>query len=450
MIVSLSIFGVGWFSHGRSQDRHSLMVGVAFLIIGSLDVMHTLSYEGMPDFVTANSANKATQFWLIVRAFAAFMFLWSAVFFRKKISRRISRWSLLAMAIAFIAFVFFTVVFYPDVLPSTFAPETGLTAFKLRTEYLIILLLLIAAFLYGRIAIGAPDGHGAVYASAMILCVFSELAFTMYHSVFDSYNILGHLLKIIAFVLIYKGLFIASVNRPYDDLVGLNSELRHKVFAHEVATRQIEALSAELLRISEIERSQIAGELHDSLGQSLVLATLKMQSAMANMPGISSEEKKAIIEPIQQALQTAREISHRLTPAHLENLGIRLALEDLLQNIAKASNLRIKYELAALDVFPGGWNIDFYRIVQEALTNVIKHASASQITVSAGKTAHGLEVTISDNGEGLPAANKSGGLGLLLMQQRAKAFGGTVAFKRLNPGFAVVVDIPASIGVPAA
>lgn len=335
-------------------------------------------------------------------------------------------------------------------LPITFVAQTGLTPFKRQSEYLIISLLLIAAFLYGRIAVRSQDGHAAVYASAMILCVFSELAFTMYHSVFDSQNILGHILKIMAFALIYKGLFIASVNKPYDELMALNSDLRHKVFAHEVATRQIEALSAELMRISEIERSQIAGELHDSLGQSLVLATLKMQSATANIPGISSEEKKAIIEPLQQALQTAREISHRLTPAHLENLGIRLAIEDLLQNIAKASNLKIEYELAALDLFPGGWNIDFYRIVQEALTNVIKHASASRISVQAGKTGRGIEVTISDNGEGLPSAIKSGGLGLLLMQQRAKAFGGTVEFKRLNPGFAVVVHIPASVGVPAA
>jgi signal transduction histidine kinase len=446
----MSIFGLGWYSHRETRDQHSLFLSTAFLAVGLLDFMHTLSYEGMPDFITPNSANKSSQFWIIARFFAAAVFVLSALFASKKIFRYVSKWIYLFSALVFVSGVSWLITFIPALLPSTFEADSGLTPFKKNAEYVIICLLVVAAYVYARRGKEWKNRYDAIYASAMVLCIFSELAFAMYFSVFDSYNVFGHLLKIVAFGLIYKGLFIASVNRPYDRLANLNKELQLKIGEHEAATRQVEALSTELMRISELERAQIAGELHDSLGQYLVLATLKLRAYLDSGQEATPAEKQAILEPIQNALQTARNISHRLTPAHLENLGMRLAIEDLLETIGKTSKLALRYDLAALENFPGRWNIDFYRIVQEALTNIIKHASASQVSVIARKVGDGIELTISDDGAGLSRGVKSGGVGMLLMQQRARTFGGRVMFQSLNPGFAVVVDIPALVGAPAA
>ena len=78
VMVSISIFGVGWFTYDHSKDRHILFLGAAFLAIGLMDFMHTLGYAGMPPFITPNSANKSTQFWIAVRLFTASAFLVSA------------------------------------------------------------------------------------------------------------------------------------------------------------------------------------------------------------------------------------------------------------------------------------------------------------------------------------------------------------------------------------
>lgn len=216
--------------------------------------------------------------------------------------------------------------------------------------------------------------------------------------------------------------------------------------------QQIEALSAEIFRTSEAERSQIAGELHDSLGQHLVLASMRISSSIAELPGITEEAKKVILEPIAAALRIAREISHRLVPAHLESIGLKLAVDDLVASITQDGKFIVHAETEALQsIFPGGWNIDLYRIIQEALTNILKHAGADEIRLVTEVTHYGMSVTIKDNGTKDPVERKTEqGIGLLLMQQRAKSFGGKINFVHADSGFAVCIEIPGQFDTPVA
>ncbi len=229
VMVSLSIFGVGWYTYEQSKDSHALFLSAAFLAIGIMDFMHALGYAGMPAFITPNSANKSTQFWIAARSFAAVAFLVSAYIHPDTRRNWLSKPVLLASGLAASGLVFIAVTFFPSDLPATFIEGVGLTPFKEISEYLIIGLLIFAALAYWRRFSSEGDRQLLYYIAAFIICIFSELAFAGYESVFDTFNVLGHIYKIAAFGLVYVGIFTVSVKSPYLKLMGLSEELRKDI-----------------------------------------------------------------------------------------------------------------------------------------------------------------------------------------------------------------------------
>lgn len=226
VMVSFSIFGLGWYSYDQNRDRHALFLSVAFLAIGLMDFMHTLGYAGMPALITPNTPNKSTQLWIAVRFFGAAAFLGSAFITPGNRSRWLSKGSLLMAALALSAAVFISVTFFPHLLPTTYVRGGGLTLFKVVAEYVIIALLLLAVIAYWRRLSRSCDRLVCYYyLSAFVLCIFSELSFTLYASAFDTYNILGHIYKIVAFMLIYSGVFVAAVRKPYEEMLDANDQL---------------------------------------------------------------------------------------------------------------------------------------------------------------------------------------------------------------------------------
>jgi len=226
IMVSFSIFGVGWFTYEQSKNRHALFLSCAFLAIGLMDFMHTLSFPGMPSFITPSSMLKSTQLWIAVRMYAAVMFLASAFIDADTRNRLLSRQVLLPAALAVTGLVFVGAVFYPSKLPATFIQDKGLTSFKIYSEYLIIILLACSIPAYWRRYAKTGTKQLMYYMAAFLVCIFSELAFTVYKSTFDTYNMLGHIYKAAAFALIYRGIFAASVRYPYVKLVETAEKLR--------------------------------------------------------------------------------------------------------------------------------------------------------------------------------------------------------------------------------
>ena len=204
------------------------------------------------------------------------------------------------------------------------------------------------------------------------------------------------------------------------------------VFKYRV--RQLEQRQAaqrmfarQLLASQETERQRIAAELHDSLGQNLLVIKNR---ALLNAMTLPDERVRAqfteFSDAVSQTLEEVRSISYDLRPSHLDQLGLRTALVAMIEKVAASSPIQLTHELDECDrCFAPGDDIMLYRIVQECLNNILKHSGATQAQIRLRVHAGQSLLTIHDNGRGFRLdGNAHVGLGLQGIAERARILGG--------------------------
>ncbi len=212
IVVASLVFAVVWHSHGP-QRASSPLLGCAFLAIALLDLAHMLSYKGMPDWITPASPEKAIAFWLVSRVLLACTLL--AVAFRMEPKRSLPRPALLVAALAVAGVTTYLQLYQPQLWPRTFVDGSGLTSFKIIAEWLIIGLLVVAAWRFWVGRRERPSWHADGMLAATLLSIFAELCFTAYGNVNSLFSLLGHAYKIISYCFIYHVVFVANVRAPY-------------------------------------------------------------------------------------------------------------------------------------------------------------------------------------------------------------------------------------------
>jgi signal transduction histidine kinase/ligand-binding sensor domain-containing protein len=218
----------------------------------------------------------------------------------------------------------------------------------------------------------------------------------------------------------------------------------YRVRQAERARAAQRAFSMQLISSQESERKRIAAELHDSLGQRLVVMK---NLALFFLRGVQkSEQKPEQLENIEEistqasiAIEETRTISYNLRPFHLDRLGLRKAVEALVRTSSQAAGLEYEMQIDDIDHdFADDLQMNFYRIVQEALNNVAKHANASRVTVRVERAGHQVTMTVHDNGEGLDphkaVSTLRGGFGLTGMRERANLLKGTITVQNDQHG----------------
>jgi signal transduction histidine kinase/ligand-binding sensor domain-containing protein len=217
------------------------------------------------------------------------------------------------------------------------------------------------------------------------------------------------------------------------------------------------AFSQQLIASQESERQRIAAELHDSLGQRLVvinnlaLFSMRMREKTGTVENDLSALKE-ISEETSLAIQETREISYNLRPFQLDRLGLTKAIAGILRSVTTASGLQIASELDDIDdAFPEELRINFYRIVQEALNNIMKHAQSTEVLVKIARTPDRLTLTIRDNGVGFtpgarPSKGGKSGFGLTGMEERAHLLGGELRVTSApDAGTVLTMEIPLGV-----
>ncbi|MBP1636238.1 MAG: histidine kinase dimerization and phosphoacceptor region, partial [Acidobacteria bacterium] len=190
-----------------------------------------------------------------------------------------------------------------------------------------------------------------------------------------------------------------------------------------------------LLRVQEDERRRIARELHDEAGQ--VLTAVKIE--------LELDGRREAGALVGRALAQVRDLSNLLRPSVLDDLGLVAALRALADDFSERTRIAIALDLERLSG-PLSQDVEvvIYRVVQEALTNVARHAHASEVRVCLASDDRQVRLTVEDDGQGVPP-NVSPHLGWLGMQERVTAVGGTLAMTpRPTRGLRVEALIPAT------
>lgn len=209
------VFSLGWNSWPYLPSNTIIWLSCCFMGVAWLDFSHLMSFAGMPEFITPADPEKAINFWLMARTLAVTGLLGMALI--QNGDQPLSRYGILAGVACSVAAIHFLVLMRPQWLPATFHTETGLTSFKVIFEYSLMLLYLGAAVLFWKENSQSHYFSSCGLAAVALLMAISEYCFTLYSSVADFYNLLGHLYKILAYLVLYYSLFVTGITRPYQD-----------------------------------------------------------------------------------------------------------------------------------------------------------------------------------------------------------------------------------------
>ncbi len=218
------------------------------------------------------------------------------------------------------------------------------------------------------------------------------------------------------------------------------------------ARQELRNLSARLVETQETERKNISRDLHDAVGQSMSAVQFELHDlglVLAPYPEPLRTRVDRMRELVESSVAMVRNMALLLRPSMLDDLGLAAALEWQADQVSKSTGVRIEM---ASDAFssdlPEEHKICVFRVVQEALNNVCRHARASSVEIALQSNERGISVKIRDDGRGfrLPRRN---GLGLIGMQERVESLGGRLTVDS-EPGRGTTIEIALPLPAPVA
>ncbi len=236
----------------------------------------------------------------------------------------------------------------------------------------------------------------------------------------------------ILFIFLFVGIVISFIA----------SSLRKKI-------EETKRLSIELIKSQEEERKRIARELHDDTSPSLALIGLELDNLIRvqspSLPEEVIQKLKDSREKLGDIHQHIRHYSHELHPAILDNLGLELALEALVDELDSKTDMVMEFEVkGTARNLSDEVNLELYRIAQEALNNIRKHSQAAKAVVTLEYTPHKVILSIIDNGRGYDTSKKNVSLGLTSMKERASLIGAEIKIDSvIGRGTTVFVELSA-------
>lgn len=303
IVVACGIFMIAWNSRQFLDNNYLLFIGIAYLFVGGVDLLHTLAYKGMGVF-QGYGANLATQLWISARYIESFSLLIAPL-----VLGRTLKSSFVLMGYFFLVVILLVSIFHWRIFPDCFLEGIGLTPFKKISEYIICLILLISVALlvskqkeFDRVVL-------KLLVASIFLTIIAELAFTFYISVYGISNLLGHFCKIISFYLIYKAIIETGLTKPYgllfrnlkqseEALRGKEAALRESHFELE---RRVEERTADLVKANEQLKREIEErkKAEKGLAERIRLEALRGEVGLALAKG---DNLRNLLQPCTEAL----------------------------------------------------------------------------------------------------------------------------------------------------
>ena len=230
IVIACGIFIIAWNSRQFVSNGYLLFLGIAFLFIGLLDLLHTFSYKGM-SFFPNHDSDLPTQLWIAARYLQSVSFLCAPFLLRRRIEARFifAGYSLVTFILIFSIFT--------GLFPSCYIEGVGLTPFKIASEYIISAILLASIILLFHYRLEFDPKVLRLIVWSLVLAIASEFSFTFYLNVYDLFNLIGHYLKILSFYIMYKAIIETALRQPYNLLFrGLkqSEERYNSLFEHMI------------------------------------------------------------------------------------------------------------------------------------------------------------------------------------------------------------------------
>ncbi len=453
IVIACGVFMVAWNARPFVDNRYILFIGIAYFFVAGVDLVHTLSYRGMPIF-RGYDTNLPTQLWIAARYMESLSLLIAPAFLRRNLRPR-----LVLIVYGAVFTLLLLSIFTPGMFPACYIEGRGLTPFKKMSEYGICLILLMAM---GFLLRHRKEFERTVLrwvSASIVMTIGSELAFTFYVDAYGLSNLVGHYLKILSFYCVYRALIETALTRPYDVLFRnlkqseealekikgeLEIRVRNRTAELAKANEALRQLSAKLLSAHETERKRIAGEIHDSLGSCLSAIRFKVEEALRGGSktegGGLTEPLKVVLPVIQEGIEECRRIQTDLRPSILDDLGILATVSWLCRRFESIySNIHVEHQIEVREEdVPEHLKIVLFRIAQEALNNIAKHGKANQVQLAFSKTDEKLQLKIRDNGQGFDlekvfsTESSKKGMGLSSMRERTEISGGTFEIQSVH------------------
>jgi signal transduction histidine kinase len=388
VLIGFGVFVIAWNSRHVSEDDFLLYIGLSFLFVSTIDILHTVSYKGMNILIGFDS-NLPTQLWIAARYLQSISFLLSSFFLKRRIKPGLLLGSLSLITILLIASIFL------GIFPDCYIENSGLTNFKIVSEYFISTISLLSSVLFFMNRKYLEKQVFQLIMFSIILMIGAELAFTFYVDVYGLSNFIGHIFKLFSFYFVYKAIVETGIKKP--------SALLHKKLNQSV--KDLRLLSNKLTISHELERKQLSLELHDNIGQ--MLCILKLSNRPSILINKNKQEQKAILtqtsELIGEIIDATKDLSLKLRPPTLDDLGLVSALgwyAELIQTQSE-SKIHVNSTIKGGQRYDPALEITLYRVAEEALKNALKYSKAGSVQIELFENDGKIIVEIVDNGDGV-------------------------------------------------
>ncbi|MBI0583971.1 MAG: PAS domain S-box protein [Methanomassiliicoccus sp.] len=252
-VVAFSVFIIAWTARRYMDNNYLMVMSVAYLFVGLIGIVHLLAYKGMGIF-PGDSANLPTQLWIVSRYILAISLVIAPLVMFRKLSMN---WVVVSYAVvASIAFI----AIETDVFPAAFIDGSGLTPFKIGSEYVISALMVIAVLLLYRKREVFLNSIFNLLVAAIVFMIAGELMFTLYADPYGLLNLFGHLATLAAFLLVFAAIVRTGIVQPYDvifrslksseDLLRSERDFAEAIITNAQAIVLVVSLDGRILRVN--------------------------------------------------------------------------------------------------------------------------------------------------------------------------------------------------------
>lgn len=256
VVIAFSIFVIAWNSKKYIHNAYLLFIGIAYFFIAMFDLLHTLTYEGMPLFTRYDYY--ANQLWIAARYMESVTLL---VAFAYLPLNRLPRTNLIFLVYTAVSALLISTIFYWKIFPECFVEGSGQTTFKINSEYIICATLVASIFLLLKNKKRFTNNIFYILLASILFTISSELSFTLYTDNYGFMNMVGHYFKILSFVLIYHALIKTGIEEPFDlffldlerAIIDLKEEVQIRMKAETEKERLIKDLTHALEEIKTLQ-----------------------------------------------------------------------------------------------------------------------------------------------------------------------------------------------------